>query len=299
MKARKLILIIADVVLLAVCILQGILSSRSGVKVFDISQEPDELIIEQPEIAFSIVKEGNDWFVGEEKYPANLSSVQNLVERVSSISALNKVGKANNEAALNRYEMNEGQKITVTVKSAGTVLRTLHIGKDSSTGTQGFVCFDNSNDIYLINDNLNLSFTKTPDDLRSKTIINFDKNQVSSVFVKTPADDEWGVFADDNGNWSIEGVDFELKDGAAADWAQKLCSLTTTKWYAKDAVLNGELTATIEIKAGKDTAILKLFTVHGAENDTYYGKCNLTPYPFEVASYAFKRFVIDPQDLAK
>ena len=45
MKTRKLILIIADIILLSVVIIQGILKTRDGAKYFELKQESDCLNI--------------------------------------------------------------------------------------------------------------------------------------------------------------------------------------------------------------------------------------------------------------
>ena len=48
MKTRKLVLIIADVVLLAVCIIQWCVRAHDGAKYFKISETPDEYTVVTP-----------------------------------------------------------------------------------------------------------------------------------------------------------------------------------------------------------------------------------------------------------
>ena len=67
MKTRKLILIIADAALLAVCIIQAVLAGRDGVVNFTCSDEIDEIVFETPAESFVLVKEGDDWFGGDKK----------------------------------------------------------------------------------------------------------------------------------------------------------------------------------------------------------------------------------------
>ena len=80
MKTRKLVLIIADVVLLAVCIIQLALSARDTTKYFTLKDKPDSLLIVTPTETINLYKDGEDWFIGEKKYPANISVVDNLVD---------------------------------------------------------------------------------------------------------------------------------------------------------------------------------------------------------------------------
>ena len=55
MKTRKLILIIADIILLSVVIIQGILKTRDGAKYFELKQEPDCITIQTPSETINLV----------------------------------------------------------------------------------------------------------------------------------------------------------------------------------------------------------------------------------------------------
>lgn len=92
MKTRKLVLIVADVVLLAVCLVQFILSARDTTKYFTFKDEPDSLEILTPQETISLYKEGEDWFIGEKKYPASMSMVDSYISAIKNIRALDKVG---------------------------------------------------------------------------------------------------------------------------------------------------------------------------------------------------------------
>ena len=60
MKTRKLVLIVADVVLLAVCLVQFIRSARDTTKYFTFKDEPDSLEIVTPQETISLYKEGEE-----------------------------------------------------------------------------------------------------------------------------------------------------------------------------------------------------------------------------------------------
>ena len=67
MKTRKLVLIIADVLLLAVCIIQFAVSARDTTKYFTFKDEPDSLEIVTPGEKISLVKDGDNWVIGDKK----------------------------------------------------------------------------------------------------------------------------------------------------------------------------------------------------------------------------------------
>ena len=137
MKTRKIILIAADVLLLAVCIFQWISAAKDNVKTFTFKEEPDELIIEKADGNFTLTKQGDSWVIGDKKYPANEGTVDSMVSSVEEIRALDKMGKVNNEVISARYDLTETKSIKVTVNAAGKTVRKITIGKESSVSVNG------------------------------------------------------------------------------------------------------------------------------------------------------------------
>ncbi|MCR5765245.1 MAG: DUF4340 domain-containing protein [Treponema sp.] len=294
MKARKIVLLTADVILLVVCIVQFILSKKDNVKTFTITDNATEILIEKADGDINLVKENDNWFIGDKKYPANQSSVDVLLDAASSVRALDRMGSASNENVIAKYELGEGKNITVTVKNGDKTLRVLKIGKESSTGTQSYITVDGGSDVYLISSNLRSSFSKSVDDLRSKNIFTLDKNSISGVSVVEPDESTWTVRRSGEGEnlaWTLSGTDVEEKevDGAATtDWFNTLATLSTTKWYDIGEV-SGSKERTLKIFSGNKTVTVDLYSIE-AEKPTYYAICSETPYPFEIPSYSVQKF---------
>ena len=89
------------------------------VKTFEFSETPDAISIQKPDGEIKLVLENEEWFVGEKKYPTLQSTVDSIIDDIKSVRALDKVGKANNQNMLDRYELNDGQKIVVTASLNG------------------------------------------------------------------------------------------------------------------------------------------------------------------------------------
>ncbi|MCQ2591257.1 MAG: DUF4340 domain-containing protein [Treponema sp.] len=302
MKTRKIILIAVDVILLAVCIVQGVLSSRTTVKTYKYDAQPDEIIMETSQGNYSIVKENDEWFVGEKKYLATMSIINNFLEDVSEITAIDKMGKVTNETTAQRYELVDGKKITVTLKSKGKVLRTIALGKESSTGTQCYATIDGGDDIFLISDNLRVVFDKSVEDIRSRAVIDLEKNDITSVFVTEASGRNWTISRTGTGEnltWAISGADVELDSSKATEFFNGLAALMTTKWHEENAVLGGEKDRVLEIRVGSKTVKLEIYKIIGEEKDTYYGIYSETPYPFDIAGYSVTKYQKAPEDLAK
>ena len=164
MKPRKLILIIADLILLAVLIINLIISSKSSIKNFEIKEDINSILITKADGEISLTKNGEEWFVGNENLPAENYSVENLVEAVSSIKVLDKVASLS-EYTKETYEFTDNNSITVLVKNNDKVLRKIVLGKKSTVYSQTFITLDDKNDIYLSTGSLRSKFEITENDL--------------------------------------------------------------------------------------------------------------------------------------
>lgn len=165
MKTRKLFLIAADVILLAVFVIHAIASSKSGIKTFELKEQIEELEIFLPGENILLTKENDEWLVGTEKNPAQKYSVENLIDAVSSIKVLDKVGKTSSPKAEETFELSETSAIKVVAKNNGKILRTILIGKNSTVYSQSFITIDDKSDVYLATGSLRNKFEISSEDL--------------------------------------------------------------------------------------------------------------------------------------
>lgn len=305
MTKRKIALIAVDVFLLVVCIIQFAAGAKKTVKDFNLKETPDELILTTPEGEIPMILENENWYIGEKKYLAKKSEVQTLVDVISSVKALDKLGTVNNETAVIRYELSEGKKITVVAKKEGKVLRTLELGKESDAGTQCYATVDGGKDIYLLAGNVRLSFNKTIDRLRDNSILNFDKTLISKAAYTYPDGTSWSVSRTGSGEdaaYSITGSDVELDPAKVNDLLDSFALLNTNRWHEENADLGGNLYSSIVFNVGDEKVTFDFFEIPApTEEDlpTYYGRSSVTPYTFSIQNYAVKRFLAKPEDLAK
>lgn len=306
MKPRKIILLSSCALLLIICILQGISKTKDTVKTFEFSETPDAISIQKTDGEIKLVLENEEWFVGEKKYPTLQSTVDSIIDDIKSVRALDKVGKANNQNMLDRYELNDGQKIVVTASLNGKVLRTIHIGKTSSTGGQTYVMFDDNQDVYLSAGNLKNTFAETIETIRSKIVYSVPKESVSKVTLKYPNQPVWTVSRSGQGteiSWAISGYDVELDSAKALDWFNSVATLATPVWCyddVKDIPGDKELDFVLESEGKTITLeITKVPAMIEGGADIYYGKCSETPYLFEIASYTVPKFLKKVEDISK
>ena len=310
MKTRKLVLIIADVVLFAVCIVQFALSARDTTKYFTFKDEPDSMEIVTPGETISLVKEGEDWFIGDKKYPANISVIDSYIDAIKNIRALDKVGSTSSDAVAERYELVDGKRTVVTAKLGDKVLRTLEIGKTAVSSSQCYVTVDGGKDIYLISGGINDTFDTSVAAARTTIVLDLESPDITNVSVTdVEAGKTWSVSRMGSGddlawNASGDGADegYELDSGKAANWLNSFATLSTRDWYSDDEMLEGTHVVSAKITcAYKDITVDFYSLSKENENDLqqYYGTCSETPYRFKVNESTVKQYLKTLDELAK
>lgn len=305
MKTRKLVLIVADVVLLAVCLVQFILSARDTTKYFTFKDEPDSLEILTPQETISLYKEGEDWFIGEKKYPASMSMVDSYISAIKNIRALDKVGSIANGNNVERYELTDSKKTIVTAKLGDKVLRTIEIGKTAVSSSQCYMTVDGGKDIYLVSGGVNDTFDTSVAAARTTIVLNLNSDEITGVAITDAEDKTWSLSRMGNGDdvvWNVSGGEIELDEGKANVWLTSFASLSTRDWYAEDAVLEGTRAVSARITYNLKDIKLDFFALpKNNEKDLqqYYGTCSETPYRFKVDEKTVKQYLKPLEELAK
>ena len=305
MKTRKLVLIVADVVLLAVCLVQFILSARDTTKYFTFKDEPDSLEIVTPQEKISLYKEGEDWFIGEKKYPASMSMVDSYISAIKNIRALDKVGSIANGNNVERYELTDSKKTIVTAKLGDKVLRTIEIGKTAVSSSQCYMTVDGGKDIYLVSGGVNDTFDTSVAAARTTIVLNLNSDEISGVSITDAEDKTWSLSRMGDGDdvvWNVSGGEIELDEGKANVWLTSFASLSTRDWYAEDAVLEGTRAVSARITYNLKDIKLEFFGLpKNNEKDLqqYYGTCSETPYRFKVDEKTVKQYLKPLEELAK
>lgn len=305
MKTRKLVLIVADVVLLAVCLVQFIFSARDTTKYFTFKDEPDSLEIVTPQETISLYKEGEDWFIGEKKYPASMSMVDSYISAIKNIRALDKVGSIANGNNVERYELTDSKKTIVTAKLGDKVLRTIEIGKTAVSSSQCYMTVDGGKDIYLVSGGVNDTFDTSVAAARTTIVLNLNSDEITGVAITDAEDKTWSLSRMGDGDdvvWNVSGGEIELDEGKANVWLTSFASLSTRDWYAEDAVLEGTRAVSARITYNLKDIKLEFFTLpKNNEKDLqqYYGTCSETPYRFKVDEKTVKQYLKPLEELAK
>lgn len=173
MTKRRTILICIAGALTIIFAAQILLGLRSPQKIFKVKEKPDFISIENSGETISLEKNGEEWLCAEKKTDAKKTEI--LLERFCEVQTLGIAARSANEAALERYGLDA--PIVVRAKSGEKNLRSIFIGKESTSGSQVYVQIEGKKEIFLAQGNLRRDFTFSADDILEKEPDKKDEQQ--------------------------------------------------------------------------------------------------------------------------
>lgn len=294
-KIRKISLLAIIVVLAVIYICQVNFTGKAKIKTLTLNEEIDSLQIND----LRIYKENGTWVLGEKKYIANETKVQNLVNDVKEIKLLGTASSSQKNAE--RYGLTDEEKIVVKAFNGEKLLRTIYVGKNTSTNSQSYICVDDKNSIYLAQNALHTNFSVDLDSLRKTEIFSFDSNSVleldlmsskgNFVLAKNIAQGSSEV---SESSWNlVKSENSELKTGDALDnqkvesWVKSISNLQANKWLSDDFVLPKTADVSLKIITSTKTYSVDLY-FQDDEQDVICSSSE-SPYAFKVQSYVANR----------
>lgn len=174
LSVRKIILLSLIAVLLVVYILQLVISGANDGYSVVLKESPDTILIQNgTKSQIKIVNSNGIWLLKEgsenpeENYailPANTETVNQMVTSLSKIEVLGLVSRnADNE----RFGFTENESVKIICSKEGKILRTLELGKNSSTYQQVYAKVDESNNVVLVSGNPKTLFDVTFENLKA------------------------------------------------------------------------------------------------------------------------------------
>lgn len=298
MSKRKIILLTACVLLLGIYIAQLASSLRSSVKNKTLGADPDKLTIENASAVIELAKSDDGWTVGERRYKADTNAADALVNAVKNIRVLDTVAQAGNDTVDERYEIDKANAIVVKAYKGNELVRTLTIGKTSSTGSQSYLTLDGKKDICLVSGTLRDTFKKDVAALRSKVVYAVDTSDLTAVSESMGSTVLSIVKSGDPAAWVAAGGAASVDAEKAASWAASLATLNADSWLDDDFVLPPVSESVTVITAGGKAITVSVYKEGDGEEAKYYGTCSETPYKFSLSRYSAGKYLKTAADIS-
>ena len=298
MSKRKIILLTACVLLLGIYIAQLASSLRSSIKNKTLGADPDKLTIENASAVIELAKSDDGWTVGQKRYRADANTIDGLANAVKNIRVLDTVAQPGNDAIDERYEIDKANAIVVKAYKGNELVRTLTIGKASSTGSQSYVTLDEKKDIYLVSGTLRDTFKKDVAALRSKSVYAVDSSDLTAVSESMGRTVLAIVKSGDPAAWTASGTAASVDAEKAASWATSLATLNADSWLDDDFVLPDASESVTVVTAGGKAITVSVYKEGDGDDAKYYGTCSETPYKFSLSRYSAGKYLKTAADIS-
>lgn len=293
MKTRKMILLASCGILLLVCIFQAVMNAKSPVKNLVIKDSPDFVEISNANGKIELSLDGSSWYVGHDNFQAEKSLIDNIVKTIKEVKVLDTVGKLKSDDFNARYDLNDDKAMTVTAKKGDKVIRTLKVGKASSTGSQSYVTVDGGKDIYLVSGNYQTVYNKDENALKTKTVYNVVSSNI--IGAKLTYNGETVEFSKDTTPnapkvWNYVDSEKTCADDKVSSWITQISICTATEWVDDAKILPKTRVANLNVKTATEEITLEIFSEKDGDATKYICSSNKTPHRFEIAETAVAKY---------
>ncbi len=242
--------------------------------------------IKGPEETITLTRDADAWYVGQRPYPASKRLVDSLLQAISGLQVTSLASESQNYA---RYSLDQESAIRVTAFEGDTPVRSFAVGKAASTQSNTFITLEDRPEIYLSGQNLRMTFDKSSDKFRDKTVLSFPMDQVTTVTIakdsaslelkkQAQGSSKQPAWADADGN-QVDSADVQ-------DLLRPLHSLKCQSYIEdrdKEDFSDPELVITVRTEADHE---LSLFPRPDQEEDTpYQATSSDSKYPFQISGF--------------
>jgi len=257
-------------------------------------------------------KRDNLWLIQPQGFSADPVKINAIVDAVFNLTLTALVSESRNYSP---YGLDKGNEIVVKAYKNEQLLREFSVGNAASTYNHTYVKLGNDSRVFHARNSFRSDFDQKVDNLRDKTVLQFDKNQISAIEISSAA--EKILFSK-----NVKPVD--VKPNEENPQAQAVPPQGETLWLMADgkpgnsSELNGIIEQTsqltceqfIEGKTRDDfkepiyTVLLKghkdfrLAIYQKMEKETSYTAVSSeSPYPFLLSSYKAENIMKKPEIL--
>ena len=268
--------------------------------------------IKKAEGLLSLTKEGDNWFLSSERYPADEEKIKKVLETISQLTLTEMVSQSKN---YQRYSLSDNERIEVKAFGKGQLIREFLVGKNTAAYGHTFVKLNDDDRVYQAKGAFHNEFDKKIDELRDKKVLTFDSSEISQVeilaggktyqFVKSTKKADPGQDKEGKPLPAVEEVVWLSKDGIEGDkskidsYINRLSNLTCSEYIADkkpEDFKNPELTITL--KGNRDYSI-SIFPKVNKDDTNIPAVSSETPYVFMLSSHVADNFTKDVQGLVE
>ena len=271
--------------------------------------------ISKPDTTIVLDRKNDTWHIAPEGYRANRDRVTDMLETLKGLTVTALVSESR---SYSRYDLGEDKKITVRAWTGDTLAREFELGKSATSYQHTFVKLAGDDRIYHAQGNLRSKFDQTMDNLRDKTVLSFDLEEIQEILItkggkgialaltQQPAEVNTGEAA---GGKPPEPQKTEqlwkTSDGEEGDDTQLNRWLSALSSLQCQAYIEGENKKDfsnpifgVQLKGSKEYT-LSIFKKTQKDAKTYPAVSSETEYPFLLPEWQANNLIKKPDELLK
>ena len=230
----------------------------------------------------TLKKKGNDWEIAQ---PVSAPSDQSTVSGITSNLASLEIQRVIDENPANLKEFGlASPRVEVAYKSGGQERR-LQIGDKTPTGSDLYAKLADGKRVFLIPAYLDSTFNHGTFDLRDKTVLKVDREQLDKLEVV--GDKRTERFEKKNGDWTIAEPPVGKAEFSTVDNLVSRISSLQMKSIVTDAAdlkKYGLDKPSMTVRVGSGSSLATLLIGSSAESGTVYAKDAARPAVFTIES---------------
>jgi len=141
----------------------------------------DKIEIIKPGLTITISKTDDKWLIAPNNYPTAGDKIEKITGTVAKLSITELISKFKD---YERYDLGAEKAIHVKVYQKDQVVRDFFIGKRAPTYGHTFVRLDGDDNVYYALEAFDSNFNVKIDDLRDKTVMQLDQNEISELEIE-------------------------------------------------------------------------------------------------------------------
>lgn len=179
MKLKKEYFLLAGVIVALVLYVSLRKTGRTNYELPDLksikASDITSLSIKTPKNDIELKKESGKWLIYPKKYPADDSKIEPMIDTVRDLKV---TALVSDSKSYQRYDLGPEKCIHVRAGSGNKTLRTFDIGKIAPLSHHTFVKFPDDPSVYHARGNFRDRFDTNVDDLRDKTVLAFETENI-------------------------------------------------------------------------------------------------------------------------
>lgn len=142
------------------------------------TSEITRIEIQKPDGTIRLEKKDENWLIVPEEYPVDANKVKAILDTIGTFTLTALISESK---SFDRYDLQEGKKIAVKAWVGESLRREFDVGKVASSFRHTFVKTAGDDRVYHARENFRDRFDQTVDDLRDRTVLRFDQEEIQKV----------------------------------------------------------------------------------------------------------------------